>query len=1192
MRPFAQLHNHTTYSVRDGIQKLATMVEAAAADHQPAIATTDHGSLGATWKMAGLCAKAGLKYIPGIELYLAFGDRHEREGLPAPAGADGAGSDAESKTTGVKRYQHLTVLAASQAGWRNLLLVSSAAHDPQAYWSKPRADMDLLTSHTEGLVVLTGCVGGPVAGRLVRGEPEVAAANLARLVEAFGRSHVFVEVMDHGIAAERAILPELVGLARRFGLSVVATNDCHYTRPEEHRAHDALLCLADEGKTLSSPDRWRFDGSGYHLRSAAEMRAIFDDQPGTEAACNTTLAIAEMVGDRVIPEARMHLPRSFLPDGVTAERRLFELAKAGAKARYGDPYPEVVRDRLRHEYKVITEKSLSDYFLILADVIAWARGRGIRVGPGRGSAGGSVISYCLGIITIDPIRYGLLFERFLSPDRVGMPDIDTDFEQGRREEVFDYLTATYGIDHTAHIGTSTFQLTNAALRNAGRVLDVPGLGARLAAKVPNGAGGKPVPLAVLEDKQALAGAELRAMAAAEPQAAAVLEIARAFEGNITAEGIHACGFLISDEPLAGLVPLRRDRRKGRDGRGLVTEWDGTDCDAAGMLKLDVLGIRNLDVIAATEQIIAERTGEQVTAEEASDDVDDPDPLARARARAAWQLVAEGRTAGVFQLESAGMTELAQKVAPTSIEELSAIVALFRPGPLGARTHDRYAERKAGREAVDYTIFTDDPAEAEVIASVLGDTHGLMIYQEAMMRIGQVVAGFDAYGRDRLRKAIGKKLVAEMAAVGEMFLAGAVASVDAQGRAKLAFKRSTAEALWHGMEGAAAYAFNKSHSVGYAKLAYETAWLKASWPAAYGAGLLSVTGAEDRRVPILASLAAEGIAVSTPDVNLGEVHTTLGPDGVVRLGLVEIKGMRADDARAIVAERAQGGPFTSMADLLARVRVSRTAGAPADGGPDDGDPDDGDPDDVESSDAEPEQDSAGSAISLASAKALIEAGACDAFGPRAGLVRAMRVLRAGDLPIPGTEWGVVERASRERERLGAAISGNPLKLLSDQLRSWSSPRTGARPIPLHRIEERCPNGGAVSTVGTVASFEIRKKGRRRAQMTLEGSAGSIECVIWSDQLQGLERTGRVPAVGSVVGVDARVRKTTVVVAPEVADEASDGDPGDPGDGDGDGPGGSAPETMTKTELTVSDVWTGELSDEGRRCLPVLRVPRRR
>lgn len=527
-----------------------------------------------------------------------------------------------------------------------------------------------------------------------------------------------------------------------------------------------------------------------------------------------------------------------------------------------------------------------------------------------------------------------------------------------------------------------------------------------------------------------------------------------------------------------------------------------------------------------------------------------------------------------------MTDLAQRVAPTSVEELSAIVALFRPGPLGAKTHDRYVERKAGREAVDYGIFTDDPAEAEVIAGVLGDTYGLMIYQEAMMRIGEVVAGFDAHGRDRLRKAIGKKLAAEMLAVGEAFLAGAVAEIDAAGRPKLAFERSTAEALWHGMENAAAYAFNKSHSVGYAKLAYETAWLKANWPAAYGAGLLSVTGAEGRRVPILRSLASEGIAVSTPDVNLGEVHTTLGPDGIVRLGLSEIKGMRTDDAQAIVAERGRSGPYVSMAELLARVRVDRTAGAAIDGDSGDGDPGD------------ETEASTGSPISLGSLRALIEAGACDSFGPRAGLVRAMRALRSGEVQVPATEWGVVERASRERERLGAAVSGNPLKLLSDQLRSWRSPRSGTKPIPLHRIEERCANGGGVSTVATVASLEIVKKGRRRAHLVLEGSTGSLEGVIWSDRLRALEATGRLPAVGDVVGVDARVRKTTVVIAPESGAEDADDDPdADPNEDLGAQAASGHPVTTTKTELTISEVWTGALEDEGRRVLPVLRVPRR-
>jgi DNA polymerase-3 subunit alpha len=836
-----------------------------------------------------------------------------------------------------------------------------------------------------------------------------------------------------------------------------------------------------------------------------------------------------------------------------------------------------------------------------------------------------------------------------------------------------------------------------------------------------------------------------------------------------------------------------------------------------MLKLDVLGIRNLDVISATEKIVYERTGERVDAETASDDPDDPDPLARARARAGWQLIAEGRTAGVFQLESAGMTELAQKVAPTSIEELSAIVALFRPGPLGARTHEHYANRRGGREPVDYGIFTDDPAETEVIAGLLGDTYGLMIYQEQMMRVAQAVAGFDAIGRDRLRKAIGKKLPAEMAAVGAAFIEGAVADHDVEGRPKLAFKRTTAEALWHGMENAAAYAFNacltgdtvlqtgsqttwtiaelyrklttidtsgptcgwcnkqlsvgqyvvrglckgcyawhrkfhgsigltllaydftdgrlrparvkdvhlsgiqpvwkitladgrtvtatanhrfmaadgwrqvrhlsvgdalvvdggyekqqydpsyrttrgkrnptghgkpwkygkencgyvdggfiafqewtrstrdnatcavcgkvdgrlerahldgnranndpsnlrwlcvshhkqhdyrvngrrhrwdkghvadkseivsiepaglaqtydvemddeghnftangivshNSHSVGYAKLAWETAWLKANWPAAFGAGLLSVTGADDRRTSILRSLAADGIAVSTPDVNLGEVHTTLGADGVVRLGIGEIKGMRHDDAVAIVAERSRAGAFSTFADFLARVRLS-----------------------------------------TGSVRALVEAGACDGFGPRSGLVRAMRVAGVSDVATPDTEWSVVERAARERGRLGVTLSSNPLKVLTDQLRQWRSPHTQHAPVPLHRIGERCRNGEIVSTIGVVASFEIVKKGRRRAKLVLEGSAGSMDCIVWSDQLQAIEHEGSVPVAGAVVGVDARVRQTTIPL-PADLDEHAD-EPDEETDA-------AAPGLTTKTELEIRYIWTASLDDRPR------------
>ncbi|MHB1784483.1 MAG: helix-hairpin-helix domain-containing protein [Acidimicrobiales bacterium] len=478
---------------------------------------------------------------------------------------------------------------------------------------------------------------------------------------------------------------------------------------------------------------------------------------------------------------------------------------------------------------------------------------------------------------------------------------------------------------------------------------------------------------------------------------------------------------------------------------------------------------------------------------------------------------------------------------------------------------------------------------EVYDITVDDTHNFVangvvvhncIYQESMMRISQVVAGFDAYGRDRLRKAIGKKLPVEMAAVGEMFLEGAVSDIDTEGRPKHVFRRSTAEALWRGMEGAAAYAFNKAHSVGYAKLAYETAWLKANWPAAYGAGLLSVTDDGDRRVPILRSLAAEGITVSTPDVNLGDVQTTLGDDGVVRIGLAEIKGIQSADAQAIVAERRRNGPYRSMAELFARVRVNVS---PTEA---DTDEDELDPDEVDVDEADQDDVGAGKAISLGSARALIEAGACDAFGPRSGLLRAMRALRVADVPIPDTEWGVVERAARERERLGASVSANPLKALTAQFQAWRSPRGDARPTPLHRVDERCATGAVVSTIGTVASLEINKKGRRRAHMTLEGSATSLPCIIWSDQLQALEQTGRLPAVGAVIGVDARVKKTVVAVPSEMGDEGGVAD-----DDDTDDPAaqGQAPTTMTKVELIVNDVWSGELDDEPRRVLALVRVP---
>ena len=1128
MEPFCHLHNHTTFSHRDALQRLDSMCAAASADGQKAIAVTDHGNLAASWKFANAAAQAGLKPIQGIELYLANGSCLEQN-TEVAAGDDQIGSGGGDNTdsqSGTKRskskYHHLTVLAADRAGWRNLMLLSNAAHEGPAFWHKPRVDIDLLDSHSDGLVVLTGCLGGPVAGPLAAGDPERATRNLRGLVDIFGTERLFVEVMSHGIPTETAILPQLLELGRTHGLRLVATNDAHYTHAHEAKTHDAWLCVAGTKITIDTPGRWRFQGDGYHLRTAEEMRRVFDRLPGCEQAVLNTALVADMVEARVLPEAdQLRLPRYFEPgrDAPGDSRRmLYDLLTEGAEALYCSPLPDHVEARLRFEYDVICEKRLSDYFLIVADMIKWARSKGIRVGPGRGSAGGSLVAYSLGITTIDPLAHGLLFERFLSLDRAKMPDIDTDFEQAAVPEVMAYLAGRWGHDRVARIGTFGMSLAAASLRSAGKVTGKGVLGARLAETVTKGSDGKPLSLAALEDPDNEAGAEFRT-AVADPAAVVLVEMAKGFEGQVNNEGIHACGVVVSDEALPGLVPLRRDRR---DGTGqLVTEWDGGDVESFGVLKLDVLGVRNLDVISATARLIEQRRGGPLNVDNPPEDSTDP------RARAAWRLIAEGRTAGIFQLESSGMTKLAVRVAAENIDELAAVIALFRPGPLAAGLDQIYVRRKAREETVGYAYLTDDPAEAEGIGSVLGETFGVCVFQEQLMRLGEVVGGFGPDERNRLQRAVSKKKRDEMEVVGELFVAGAVKPTTFAGSPKMAFSAATADRVWAAMKGAGDYAFNKSHSVGYAKTAYVTAFLKANWPAEFAAALLSVTGEDDKRLAVLRSLRAEGIPVLGPDVNVSGTKTRVDDTGAVRLGLGEIKGVGVN-AEAVVAERDTSGPFAGLADLLGRVTVT-----------------------------DPKTGKAKN-LPVNIVEAMIEAGAFDAFGARLGQSMALKALRdAPSANICDTEWGVIERATRERLRLGVLVSPSPLQSLNGKLDRLK--HGGSRPsqtVAIHRISNP---GGHIYTIGVVARFELAKQGTRRAYLTLEGSHASIDCLMWADALDRTGANGRLPAVGDIVGVEGKVKQK---VSRPVHDDDTDD---------------SAPEAEPALELLINQVWFADIDD---------------
>lgn len=1182
--PFAHLHVHSAHSVLDGLGRLADICDSAASDPawaaagmQPAIAITDHGNLSGTWRFAKLARSRGVKPILGCEFYVAIGSRHDKNSIEVAADDLDLDSGASDKVEGrkkQKRYEHITVIAINETGWRNLVTLNNIAQDPETAWHKPRIDLELLCEYNEGLVVFTGCLGGPIAGSLARGDNKRAHEIMVMLHDAFSdgqkdpsKKRLFVEVMEHGIELERTLMPKLLRLAKEFNVEVVATNDAHFVEPEHHHHHDAWLCTNTK-KTLSDPNRWRFNGEGYHLRSAAEMRRLFDDQNGTGRAVSNSLLIAEMAEEEVIPGSDLRIPEFEPPAGWEPSDRavakgfdgskayLYDKVWEGALLRYdpkgllGGDLPSEVKKRLAFEFKTITGMNLHNYFLIVEDLISWARANGIRVGPGRGSAAGCAISYCLGIVQVEPIANGLLFERFLNTERAGMPDIDIDFDAEGRDRVFTYLTQRWGADRVARLGTFGVTLSKGAIRAAARVLDLDAAGETLSRAVPIDTGGKPMAFAKMLDESNPAGADFRRRVDTSDDTRDVVDLAVGFENVIDKEGIHACGVVVSDESLLALVPYRYTK----DGQK-VTQWDGKDIDEANFLKIDALSLRNLDIVSATVRMIEESTGEDLNerrvlgtdengqpilglAKIDSPPVDPNDPelseVEKERCRAAWKIVSEGRTAGLFQLESPGMTQLCMDIRAENLNDLSAIVALYRPGPLGEKMHERYAQRKHGHEPVDYGIFTagspSEEAEQEVIAEVLGETFGVPVYQEQLMQLGEVVAGFGPAEKNRLRKAVSKKIKAEMAEVGRIFVEGATSEfTDEDGTVtKIAFAEETAARLWDAMKSAGDYSFNKAHSFAYGWLGYITAYLKANWPTQYGAALLSVTTKSDKRLAVLTSLRDEGIVISPPCVNESMIHTSV-IDGRVVIGLSEIRDVGLTDAEAIIAARSDG-PFKSLADLVARTS--------------------------------PE----GSRLVKTNAiEGLIEAGAFDNIAPepeegtrRLGLATIARaVLDHPDLEVPDMEWGVLKKARLERHRLGVLLSQHPLetevltkarefdaeldaevaaanaKISSDdpfddyadqaervdrfggQLR-YASDR-GIKARSLRKVVAETTTAPVI-TIGLVAQW-AEKSGAwgRRASFVLDSENAWISGVAWSDTVDLAEKTGNIPEVGDVVVV---------------------------------------------------------------------------
>lgn len=901
MDSFVHLHNHTEYSMLDGAARIEDAVKKAVLDGQPAMAITDHGNMFGVLPFYETARKKGINPIIGIEAYMAGGSRFER---PPRRGKVDESNERDAKE---KLYYHIILLAENNQGYKNLIKLSSAAF-LEGYYYKPRLDYELLEKYHEGVIATTGCLGGLVLQALARDDIKGAYDHASKLKDIFGPENLFVELQDHGIALQKKTNPLLIELAKKLELPLLATNDAHYTHREDHRAHDALLCI-QTGQALSDEKRFRFEGEEHFIKTSQEMRELFSEVP---EACDNTLLIAERAnveiefGKPKLPEFPVPIQYQKERYDESASAYLRELSYEGARGRYGQELSETVIERIDYELDVISRMGFSAYFLVVWDLIQFAKRSKIRVGPGRGSAAGCCVAYCLGIVDLDPIRYGLLFERFLNPGRIQMPDIDMDFDERYRQDMIRYASERYGYDHVAQIVTFSRIKARAAVRDAARVLSMPyALGDKIARAMPPLVMGRDTPLwACLTETEAYKdgyriAAELREIIASDPDAKTIVDVASGLEGLRRQDGIHAAAVVITHEALTEYLPIQRkpDAGSSSDSAPVVTQYEMHGVENLGLLKMDFLGLRTLSVIERALALIAETTGEEVDI----DNIEMADEKTLAMLRDADSI-------GVFQLESKPMRALMKSLAPTAFDDIAALVALYRPGPMAANMHNDYADRKNGRKPINY--------EHPDLEEILGDTYGLMIYQESVMKVAQKFAGYTLAEADDLRKACGKKVRELIAAHREKFVNGC----DVAG-----YGRALGDTLFDIIEPFADYAFNKSHSFGYGFVAYQTAYLKAHFPSQYMSAILtSVMDDKNKTGMLLADAKEHGIAILVPDIN--ESRSDFWPviDGdnlSIRFGLSAIRNVGENVVGLIVAERKVNGPYENLENFFARVDPS-------------------------------------------------------------------------------------------------------------------------------------------------------------------------------------------------------------------------------------------------------------------------------
>jgi DNA polymerase-3 subunit alpha len=1046
---FVHLHNHTEFSLLDGASRIKAMVARAAELEMPALALTDHGVMYGAIQFYKECRAAGIRPILGFEAYVAPRGRTDRD-----VRAD-------------RDPYHLTLLAADADGYRNLMALCTIGQKEGLYY-KPRIDREVLARHSRGLVVLSGCLGGEVATKITTGDVEGARETVATYRDIFTPERYFLEVQRHGIAAQERVNEALAGFSDEFGLRLVATNDLHYVHQHDAEPHDVLLCL-QTGANFEDPKRWRFESQDFYLKTPAEMAATFHDMPGALAA---TLEIAELV-DLAIDMGRALLPPFEVPAGMTHDQYLRQKVEEGLRWRYGEDPPRAAWARMDEELDVIRVTGYSSYFLIVADFYAFARKNGIPTGPGRGSAVGSLVAYALGITSLDPLEHGLLFERFLNKDRVSMPDIDCDFSVEGRERVIRYVSDRYGADRVAQIITFTTMASKAAIRDVGRVLEVPLKETdRLSKMVPVHQGrSKSLDDAIKEVP------EFRESYEAGPQQGPdgrpyhlrrLIDVARTLEGVSRNVSVHAAGVVIAPDKLEHYAPAQWGPRSAGAAddqpRQVITQYDMSAVGDIGLLKMDFLGLQNLDIIHTCLQLVKQQRGEDI------------DLLHLGFGdQKTYELIADADTHGVFQFEGSGMRRMLQEMKPQNFADITAAVALFRPGPM--QNIPAFIARKQGREQIEYLHPRLEP--------ILKDSYGVMIYQEQVMMAARELAGFTLSEADILRAAMGKKDKVKMARQREKFTAGCVGNgIDG----------SLAEQLFDAIAKFAEYGFNRAHSAAYALLCYQTAYLKANYPVEYMTSLLThMQGSADKVAAAIVDTKKRGLEVLPPGINQSGADFSI-VDGKILFGLAAIKNVGRGAVEQIAQEREARGPFASLDDFCERMAGVQDVNARALDG-------------------------------------LVRSGACDVFGERSQLLASLERARAraeqarrdresGQISLFGLvdepdaaamDYGIPtvppmapeERLRSEKELLGLYLSDHPLNRIEAELEQVTDTRLIEVTAELIGREVRV--GGLVRSWRRV----VTRKGQIMAYAELEDLTGVVEVTFFPRAYDDFRRSMEEP-----------------------------------------------------------------------------------